>query len=101
MSLHTRSLLVAAVRSATCLHSSVCRFNSTNEGTHEFAIHLWCDRVHIYALGRKKRTRILCAIDPCRLDLNLLETCCGEFAAIFVISERPRHTSDPQKHALA
>src|ERR1019366_5210934 len=101
MSLHTRSLLVAAGRSATRFRSCVCGLDGPNESTHELAVHLRRHRVHIDAFRREKLTRIFCAVDTRRLNVDLLKTCSGEFAAIFVISERPRHTPDPQKHALA
>src|ERR1700690_3130938 len=101
MCLHTGSLLVAAGRSTTSLCSRVCWFYGPNEGAQEFAIYLRCNRVDIDASRGEKFTRIFCPINSRWLDVDLLKTRCGEFAAIFVISERPCHTPDPQKHALA
>src|ERR1035438_10523096 len=101
MSLHTRSLLVAAGRSTTSRRSGVCWFHGPNEGAEEFAIHLGCNRVDIDTGRREELTRIFCAIDPRRLDVNLLKTSRGEFAAIFLIRKRPRNTPDPKQHALA
>src|ERR1035438_5849450 len=101
MSLHTGCLLVAAGRSTTSLRSGVCWFHGPNEGAQEFAIHLGCNRVDIDASRREKLTSIFCAIDPCRLNVYLLEASCGEFAAIFFIRKRTRHAPDPQQHALA
>src|SRR5579863_9899634 len=101
MCLHTGSLLVAAGRSTTNLCSRVCWLYGPNEGAQEFAIYLRCNRVDIDASRGEKFTRIFCPINSRWLDVDLLKPCCGEFAAIFVISEGPCHTPDPQKHALA
>src|ERR1017187_7018224 len=101
MSLHTGCLLVAAGRPTTSLRSGVCWFHGPNEGAQEFAIYLRCNRVDIDASRREKFTRIFCPINSRWLDVDLLKPRCGEFAAIFVISESPCHTPDPQKHALA
>src|ERR1035437_9404557 len=101
MSLHTRSLLVAAGRSTTSLCSRVCRFYGPNEGAQKSAVYLRCNRVNIDTSRREKLTRVFCAINSRWLDVDLLKPSRGEFAAIFVISESPCHTPDPQKHALA
>src|ERR1022692_3790183 len=98
MSLHTRSLLVAASRFAASPRSYARWLDSPNEGTHELAIHVCCNRVHVDAFRRKKLTCIFCVVDSCGLDVNLLETCCGEFAAIFLISERSRKAAARLQH---
>ena len=64
-----------------------------HKGAHELAVHLRRDRVHIDAFPRKNLPRVFGAIDPCRLNVNLLESRGCELAAIFVlVRARPPHS---------
>jgi len=49
-------------------------FNGPHEGTHELAIQLWRDRIHVYVLAAKKLACILDAINSGWLNLNPVES---------------------------
>ena len=72
-----------------------------HECTHELAVHLRRECVHIQTLFREKFSRVFNAVDTGRFDFDLLETRRGQLAAIFVFVERARYAADPQQHALA
>src|SRR5579872_264719 len=68
---------------------------STNEGAHEFALHLWSNRLHIHALPHQKGTRILDVVHAGRSDFDVGKTSFHEFAEVLIVRKRPRNAAGP------
>src|SRR6516164_1261952 len=82
----------AAGRAARRYRWLVC----TNKRADEFAFHLSGPRLDLEALARQKGPRVLQAVNPRGLDLDMLKTGLGEFGHIFFIAQSPGDAASPK-----
>src|SRR5262245_58703547 len=70
-----------------------------DERTHEAATNLRERRFIRQSRLLEERSRVFRAIDPRRLEVDVLESCAREFLPVRAFLERARDTADPQLHA--
>src|SRR5262245_48781242 len=61
------------------------RLHGADEGAHEFALHLRCERIHIDALSRQEFARVFDVVDPRRLDRDRIKASCPQLASVLII----------------
>src|SRR5271157_1811962 len=95
------SLLVAAARTAA---RSLCfgarGLDRADKCAQELAVNLRGESFDIKPLACKKFARVFHAIDASWLDIHLLKSSGGEFAAIFAFIQSACDTSHPQQYTL-
>src|SRR5437899_2778666 len=73
----------------------------SDEGAHEFSVHLRSYRVHVNSFPSKELSRVLNPVDSGRLHFNLLKSSRRQFVFVLVLFERTGDTTDPKENTLA
>src|ERR1035437_8001847 len=73
-------------------------FHCPNKSTHELALHLRGDGIHINALPDQKRPCVLNVVNSGGLNIDGLKSSLRELVVIFRISEGTRNAPNPQQH---
>lgn len=93
-----------SISGTTCRTTATLRtvgLHGTNESTHELSVNVWSQRFYIDTLLREKFPRILCAINPGRLDFDLLKSGCQQLGAVFIFFKGPSDAANPEEHACS
>src|ERR1039458_1434622 len=72
--------------------------HGSDESTHEFALDLRGNGIHINAFTDQKCSCVLDVVNPGRFDIDRFKSCPCELFGIFRVSERPRDAPNPQQH---
>ena len=72
-----------------------------DKGADELAFHRSGQRIDVEALTREEGTRILDAVNPRRLDIDIIETGFGEFRHVIVIAQGAGDAAHPKLQALS
>src|SRR5665647_205230 len=83
--------MISLCRSGSWLHGS-------DESTHEFALDLWGNGIHINALADQECSCVLDVVNSGRFNIDRFKSCRCELFGIFRVSERPRDAPNPQQH---
>ena len=76
------------------------RLARTDKGADELAFHLSGQRIDIEALTREEGPRILDAVNPRGLDIDIVETGFGEFRHVIVIAQGTGDAAHPKLQAF-
>src|SRR5262249_38818891 len=95
-----RGFAVSRATGRGATRSRLPRFDGTDKAAHELAIDLLGHRLDVKAGAYQKLLRILCRIDPGRLNADLFKPCLFQFREVHGLFQRSCDAASPEFHTV-